>query len=272
MKHWKFAALLAVASCDKPAVVGRVAIAPLEEIAEVSGADVAALLRGSFERAGFQIVGEGMVVDLSMDARVDVDKQSPQTRKMLWVHLGVRPRGRDNGFSVARRGELHDEGGASGEFTTVLGRCLDQAASEAAKTIALRQAMGFRVRRALKSKIPAERAAALRVLVERKDPAALEPLLNLLSSEDLDAYQRAVGALAELGEVAAVNPIVQSASRRGPLVERGVLYAIASLGGDDALAYLDFSATGAADPGVRQAAVEALAELKANRRGAKEKR
>jgi hypothetical protein len=115
---------------------------------------------------------------------------------------------------------------------------------------------------------PATRAAAVRLLVERKSRLALPALLERLKTDDLSALRRTMGLLVELGAPEAVNPLIEATRQRGPVVAREVVFAVAAIGGEDAEAYLDLLASGHDDALVRASAEQALRELRA-RQGAR---
>jgi hypothetical protein len=115
---------------------------------------------------------------------------------------------------------------------------------------------------------PARRDVALRLLVERKSKAAVEPLLARLADPDPEEVLRAASALAAIGDARAVPALIEAAARRDPPFLARLAVALGDLGGPEAEAYLFTTAGGHPDPGVRAAAEEALATLRANRRRA----
>lgn len=111
---------------------------------------------------------------------------------------------------------------------------------------------------------PARRDAALRVLADRRSPAATTLLLERLRSDDATEVRRAMGQLVEIGDARAVPALIELAQGKDPSFQREVLYALGALGGDEAEAYLYTVAQGHDQPLVRQAAQEALDELHAH--------
>ena len=105
------------------------------------------------------------------------------------------------------------------------------------------------------------RACALRVLADRRNPAALEPLLGQLRSSESEQVLRAIGALVALGDRRAVKPLIELTDRKEPAFVSQVLFAIASLGGDQAEAYLYLMESGAPEPELREAARAATEDL-----------
>jgi len=74
-----------------------------------------------------------------------------------------------------------------------------------------------------------------------------------------------VGALVAIGDRRAVEPLIEMTRKRPPQLVAQVLYALASLGGPTAEAFLYTLESGAPDDEVRHAATDALAELRRKR-------
>jgi HEAT repeat protein len=110
---------------------------------------------------------------------------------------------------------------------------------------------------------PLARDHAVRVLAERRNPAAVEPLLAKLEDPDPDVADRALGALAEIGDARAVPAIIDAAHRRGSRSLGSWVRIVGDLGGPEARAWLETVAAGHPDPGVRAAADETLGVLAA---------
>lgn len=109
---------------------------------------------------------------------------------------------------------------------------------------------------------------ALRVLSERQNPAVAEILIERLGPDrDLDQARQAMGALAEMRERRAVKPLIEATRGKDAIFVREVLFALAQIGGEDAMAYLFTVAQGHDDEALRTAAQKALAELEARERG-----
>ncbi|MFL5421572.1 MAG: HEAT repeat domain-containing protein [Myxococcales bacterium] len=103
---------------------------------------------------------------------------------------------------------------------------------------------------------------AVRALADRRNPAVVPQLLNRLSDDNPVVALRAVGALVAIGDRRAVDPLIEMTRHTKPQVTAQILYALASLGGPTAEAYLYTLESGAADDDVRRAATEALNELR----------
>jgi hypothetical protein len=106
---------------------------------------------------------------------------------------------------------------------------------------------------------------AVRALADRRNPAVVPQLLNRLTDENPVVALRAVGALVAIGDRRAVDPLIELTRNRPPQMTTQVLYALASLGGPTAEAYLFTLESGAPDDVVRRAAADALGELRRKR-------
>lgn len=142
---------------------------------------------------------------------------------------------------------------------------LDAAVRESAAVIRLDDADVSTLQAKLKDSDLAMQNAAVRLLVRKRDVAALPVLLARLSSDDVDVLRTAVGQLVELRAPEAVNPLIEAAHLKGPVFEREVVFAVSAIGGDDAEAYLDLVSSGHDDPLIRASAEQALKELRAGK-------
>ncbi len=104
------------------------------------------------------------------------------------------------------------------------------------------------------------RVAALRALGERREPAVLPIALEALRDEDQDVVLAAVGALVALNDRSAVSALIESTRGRNTEYLSQVLFAVASLGGPEAQAYLDTLSEGHQSAVVRERARQALQE------------
>ncbi|MBK7864824.1 MAG: HEAT repeat domain-containing protein [Archangiaceae bacterium] len=108
---------------------------------------------------------------------------------------------------------------------------------------------------------------ALSLLAERKNPAALEPLIEKLKADDLDQVRRAIGGLLDLKDPRAVPALIEASRARDDMFQREIVFALGALGGDEAEAYLQIIAEGHDQPLMRASAQQALDELHARRDG-----
>ena len=109
------------------------------------------------------------------------------------------------------------------------------------------------------------RVAALRALGERKDPGALPVVVEALRDERHDVVLAAVGALVALRDPRCVGPLVDSTRDRSMEYLSQVLYAVSSIGGPEAEAYLDTLSEGHQSGVIRERARQALRELRSRK-------
>jgi hypothetical protein len=109
------------------------------------------------------------------------------------------------------------------------------------------------------------REAAARVLVERHQSAVIPYLEETLKSENPMVVRRAIGALVELKARTAVPGLIDLARGRDLGFLREVVFALGSIGGEEAEAYLFTVSQGHDQPLIREAADEALSELRTSR-------
>jgi HEAT repeat protein len=100
------------------------------------------------------------------------------------------------------------------------------------------------------------------VLADRRSPAAVPQLILRLQDENDDVARRAVGALVAIGDRRAVRPLIEMTKKRRPEQVRPIVYALGSLGGSEAEAFLFTLESGSPDEEVGRAAHDALADLR----------
>ncbi len=120
----------------------------------------------------------------------------------------------------------------------------------------------------LRSDDSAVREFALRILIERQNPAVAGVLIERLRALDLEQIREAMGALAELREQRAVKPLIELTRGKDPVFVREILFALAQIGGEEAMAYLYTVAQGHDEPALREAAQRALDEIELRRENA----
>ena len=145
-------------------------------------------------------------------------------------------------------------------------RSIEGGASRAAVGLALAlteaQKPDAQVIQDLESGNPRLRDLAVRVLADRKNPIAVPALIARLKDPDPDVADRAVGALAQIGDPRAVGPIIELSRRReGPFVAQMVRI-VGDIGGAEAEAYLETMLAGHPDPAVASSAREALRDAR----------
>lgn len=100
------------------------------------------------------------------------------------------------------------------------------------------------------------------ILAERRVKKAVPALIALLTHEKRAVVDRAMGALATLGDPRAVKPLTKLAKLRDSRRLAQVIDAVAAIGGPEAASFLDFLAGGHADPTIRNLAREARERMK----------
>lgn len=117
----------------------------------------------------------------------------------------------------------------------------------------------------LKSDDALAREWAAAVLAERKNPAALETMTQLLDTDDLMRARWTMRYLIRLGDPRAAAPLIEASRHRDDTFQREIVFALGELGGEESEAYLFTVAEGHDLPLMRQSAERALAELRARR-------
>jgi hypothetical protein len=113
----------------------------------------------------------------------------------------------------------------------------------------------------LSSADPRVRDYAIRVLADRRSPAAVPQLIARLQDPSPEVARRAAGALIAIGDRRAVSPLIEMTRHRHAEDVGPILYAIASLGGAEAEAFLFTLESGAPDEETRRAARGAYEDL-----------
>lgn len=181
----------------------------------------------------------------SMGAQGDVDR-------LVAEGEARRPTGADDSLDPAARHAAFDA-------------ALDAALHEA--VIALRDQVD--ARRKTEKELLADLASpearvrdyAIRVLADRRSPAAVPQLIARLQDENPEVARRAAGALIAIGDRRAVVPLIEMTRKRRSEDVGPILYAIASLGGSEAEAFLFTLESGSPDEEIRRAARGAYQDL-----------
>jgi hypothetical protein len=211
--------------------------------------------------------GGGTVARLHLDGTAIVPASGGRGR-VATVALELELRGAVRRQAVAR-GEAElpaDPGNRGRAFVAALDRALARAVADLEEQARAEGASDAELVASLSSGDPDRADLALRLLVERKSPAAVDPLLARLGDPQPEEVLRAASALAAIGDPRAAPALIEAASRRDPEFVARIATALGDLGGPEAEAYLFTAAAGHPDPGVRDAAREALDTLRSNRR------
>lgn len=272
------AGLLAAGCSRGPAPVHvlsvRLADGALAEPLREAGLDRAGLegaAREALAAAGFRL-GEGR---RAVHARVDVlsVRLAPPLpgaggtlRVEVTVQLELEPAS-EGAPGAAREAATAAAALGAGGPGPAAREALASAARRAAEALAIGHAADAKPIEALLAELDAPDARirdhAVRVLADRRSAAAVPALIERLRDEDADVVLRAIGALAQIGDPRAVEPLIEVSWDSNPAFTARVARVIGDLGGPDAEGYLLTISSGHPDPGVRRAADEALADLRA---------
>ncbi len=141
----------------------------------------------------------------------------------------------------------------------LLGAVMDDIMYQAGLAVADGETLGKELLRAkdLQRLLPAVEIAG-----RRKLPRTVPALIKLLDHKEQRVSDSAVGALVALGDRRAVPPLTRLSKFSDTARLARILDAIASLGGDEAVSYLEFVASGHEDEDIRFMAEEALERMK----------
>ena len=173
-------------------------------------------------------------------------------------------------YEVVGLGEVRVEREGEAARREALREALRQALSQVTASAALQLAAAGRDDAALEKDLqsPDEhvREYALRVLAERRHPAAAPLLIRQLQSEDPVVVRRAIGALVEMHATSAVPALIDLVKDSNMGFVQEIVFAIGEIGGEEAEAYLFTMAQGHDQPDVQAAAQQALDTLDASRK------
>jgi hypothetical protein len=276
-----YLALLLAAACSKSASkpwIDKLHVDAFEggEVASLSREQLEQRLIARLEAAKFVVAKAGQKIPedvkpwrLQLAAGLSEPDVERQTSSVV-LALELQHSGQSEPFAIDSRvvvkaPEGNDVEVMQGAIRESLDEALGRAVRQAAALIALENASDAQLVEKLHDSDPAVADASVRVLVRHHRKAALPALLERLKSEDLDTLRGVIGLLVELRAPESVNPLVEAANQRGAVFEREVVFAVGSIGGDDAEAYLDLVASGHDDPLLRASAAQALLELRAKK-------
>jgi HEAT repeat protein len=147
-----------------------------------------------------------------------------------------------------------------------LRRALTQVTQAAALQLAAVERPDAALLQDLQSQDERVREFALRVLADRRNPAAAPLLIRQLEEDDAQTVRQAIGALAEMKSRDAVPALIDLVKDREIGFVQEVVFAIGEIGGPEAEAYLFTVAQGHDQPDVQAAAQQALDTLLESRK------
>ena len=193
----------------------------------------------------------------------------PGTYAEVGATLSLRIRGAegDSRYEVVGLGEVKIPGESLDErqeaVRQALGIALQRAAAAAHLQLVAAGKKDDALVKDLQSSDPQVRAYAVRVLAERRNPAAAPALREQLKSEEPDEVRQAIGALVELKDAQSVPAIIEAAPGKDPAFLREIIFALGAIGGEEAEAYLFTVAEGHDHEVIQESARQALEELRA---------
>jgi HEAT repeats len=164
--------------------------------------------------------------------------------------------------------DLHDQAACEGEVGSpkAVGALVECALAEATRGIARQETIRRGDEKAVLAGLDDEdaevRRVALAAVSDYKLRAATPRLLELLRSPDGSLRDGAIGALVALREPKAVGVMTEMAEFKDLAMMRRVVDAVGSIGGDEAVSYLELVAQGHDDPQIREMAEQALARAR----------
>jgi len=244
------------------------------------------LCRKLTESGYFQLVekkSSGAAADLSLQLELAFTRESHKDGREgnfaeVGVMMGIR-RKESEGFAsyeVAGVGEVKvssDEPQKRREATRqALGKALDQVSSAAHLQLAALDKSDSALVKDLGDQDARVREFAIRTLSARRNPAVEQALLEKLKGSDPEGVRRAIGGLVELKRPSSVPPLIELARGKDSGFLREIVFALGTIGGEEAEAYLYTVAQGHDQPAVRAAAQQALDELRGRTRRATDPR
>lgn len=171
-------------------------------------------------------------------------------------------------YQVVGLGEVRVEKKDAEARRTALREALKRALSQVAEAASMQMAAADREDAALLQDLQSQddrvREFALRVLADRRNPAAAPLLIRQLQDEDPQLVRQAIGALVEMKARDAVPALIELVKDREIGFVQEVVFAIGEIGGTEAEAYLFTVAQGHDQPDVQAAAKQALDTLYAS--------
>jgi hypothetical protein len=168
-------------------------------------------------------------------------------------------------YQVVGLGEVRVEGKTPEARRNALREALRRALTQVSEAASLQMRAADRedavLLRDLQSQDERVREFALRVLADRRNPAAAPLLIRQLQDEDAQTVRQAMGALVEMKARAAVPALIELVKDREIGFVQEVVFAIGEIGGAEAEAYLFTVAQGHDQPDVQAAAQQALDTL-----------
>jgi hypothetical protein len=195
---------------------------------------------------------EHEVADVAVTLEMTSTGEKGEIERLVAEGMARRPTHADDSLDPAAR---------HAAFESALEASLREAVVALAAQIDARHKTDEALLSDLTSPDPRVRDYAIRVLADRRSPAAVPQLIARLQDQNPEIARRAAGALIAIGDRRAVSPLIEMTRHRRAEDVGPILYAIASLGGAEAEAFLFTLESGAADEETRRAAQGAYQDL-----------
>lgn len=222
--------------------------------------------------------GGGWQLELILDLAAERGPEGPgenlpppgKVQRVVGLGLGLSALQPVEGYE--RRYETQvlrtEEVAATEAFEALLAASIREAVQDLSAVIGLARAREAEVVTALGAEDAKTRARAADVARERRLQTALPALMELVRDEaqPREVALKSVGALLAIGDPVAVPALIDAGRRRPPQDLAPILFAVGTLGGREAEAYLFTVQSGHPDPGLREAAKDALLELERRQR------
>jgi hypothetical protein len=261
---------LALWGCARGPLIERLTVDVVEgaEVLGLDRASVTAEVKGALQQAGFRFGdapsdGSGWRLDLALGAQEPNVAKEAEGR--VAATLSFKQRGRpafDLVYRARRSAKANAIEAIQGASREAMSAVLRHLALEGAALLKLEKEQPLAWEKALARGGP-EGNAALTLLVRTHNVKAAPALVLKLSGDD-DELRQAMGLVVELGEPNLAKPMIEATQGRPLALQRELIFALASLGGPDSLAYLDLVAQGHDAPELRAWATQALEELQRN--------
>jgi len=216
---------------------------------EAAFATIRKRIEGGLEKGGMSAVGGPGAMRLHM--QVSTRSGQGEGGVIAIARLDLKPVPAE--VSVAATGALSQGRTLDALAVETVGEAVSAILSE----YRLSGGDGATLLRAVNDPEPDVQIFAMRLLAERKEKAAVEPIARLLTDPKREVVDAAVGALAMLKDERAVDPLIHAIDPADPSTILRTVDALAEIGGDKAKAYLEMLAGGHELKEIRDAAMAA---------------
>ena len=197
-------------------------------------------------------VVEQEIADVAVTLEMTSTSAQGEIERLVAEGMARKPTNADDSLDPAARHSA---------FRAALDAALADAVAALGAQIDARHKSDDELLKDLNAQDPRVRDYAIRMLADRRSPAAVPQLIARLQDPTPEVARRAAGALIAIGDRRAVTPLIEMTRHRRAEDVGPILYAIASLGGPEAEAFLFTLESGAPDEETRRAAKGAYEDL-----------